>query len=137
MSRRLLRLAAQFPNRIGKGIYIESQIELTESKRRVPVSPTMAQLKMMGQTRSAGTVPGSLRASGKVDPPIITRDRISCAITYGNASVAYAAVQHERLDFFHTNGQAKYLESVLNESRPHMAARITRRIHFDKGNVPW
>jgi hypothetical protein len=43
-----------------------------------------------------------------------------------------AIVQHERIDFFHKVGQAKYLESVLNESRPYMGARIARRVDLNK-----
>jgi hypothetical protein len=49
---------------------------------------------------------------------------------YGGAAEAYAIVQHENLEFHHTTGEAKFLESVLNESRPFMAQRIAKRIKF-------
>jgi hypothetical protein len=53
-------------------------------------------------------------------------------MSFGGAAEDYAVVQHERLDYFHTTGQAKYLESVLNESREHMLARIARRVDLNK-----
>ena len=36
---------------------------------------------------------------------------------------------HENLDAFHRVGQAKFLESVLVESRPYLAARVARRMN--------
>lgn len=137
MAKEVIRIAVKQPERVAKGLYLEFQIELTESKKLVPVSPTQAQLKAMGQYRPKHVVPGALRASGQVLEPVVTYRTISCEISYGNASVPYAEVQHERLDFFHTNGQAKYLESVIDASVPYMAERIMKRIHFDKGSVPW
>lgn len=45
----------------------------------------------------------------------------------------YAAKVHEDLEADHPNGgQAKYLESVLKEVSPHMAARVARRLDFKK-----
>ena len=44
----------------------------------------------------------------------------------------YAAVQHERIDFNHTDGEAKYLEKPLKEKQrlyaEDLAARLRRRI---------
>lgn len=119
----LKQIAKKFPDRVAAAMYQEAQIEMTESKRRCPVSPLPA---------PKGVVPGTLRASGTVHKP--TRGSgnvITVKMSYGGAAEDYAIVQHERLDFHHTTGQAKYLESVLDESRPYMAARIGKRVHLN------
>lgn len=121
MIAKLKQIAAKYPDRVASAIYKEALIEMTESKKRCPVSPLPA---------PKGVVPGTLRASGTVHPPERNGKNISVTMSYGGAARAYAEVQHERLDFFHTTGQAKYLESVLNESRPYMAARIAARVHL-------
>lgn len=128
----LKQIADKFPDRVAAAIYQEAQIEMTESKRRCPVSPTKAQGMAMRPRRylQPGHAPGTLRASGTVHEPERHGRRISVMLSYGGAARAYAVVQHERLDFFHTTGQAKYLESVLNESRSSMAARIARRVQL-------
>jgi len=110
----ILRFANKFPKRVASAMYVEAEVEMTESKRRVPVEH------------------GTLRASGFVDQPKQKGRNISVVLSYGGAAEDYAIVQHERLDFNHPRGgQAKYLESVLNESRPYMAARIARRLMLD------
>lgn len=123
MVSKLKAIAQKYPTQVGNAIYAEAQIEMTEAKRRTPVSPVPA---------PKGVVPGTLRASGRVSLPDIKGRDISVTLSFGGAAQDYAVVQHERLDFFHTTGQAKYLESVLNESRSYMAARIGRRVHLDK-----
>lgn len=125
MVNKLKAIAKNYPDQVGGAIYAEAQIEMTESKRRCPVSPVPA---------PKGVVPGTLRASGRVSLPERNGRDISVVLSYGGAA-DYAVVQHERLDFFHTTGQAKYLESVLNESRPFMASRIAKRVHLDKVKV--
>jgi hypothetical protein len=101
-----------FPGRVGRALKLEAEIEMTESKRRVPVDT------------------GTLRNSGQVGDPEINGRAISVMLSYGGAAKDYAVPVHENLEAFHPVGQAKYLESVLNESRAHMAARIARRLGF-------
>lgn len=55
--------------------------------------------------------PGSLKASIHAEPPTIEGTTITAEI---GSNLVYAAVQHERLDFRHDQGQAKYLETALN-----------------------
>lgn len=117
------KIADKFPDRVGAAIYAEAQIEMTEAKKRTPVSPTPA---------PPGVIPGTLRASGRVEEPIREGKNISVTMSFGGAAQAYAVPQHERLDYIHTTGQAKYLESVLNESRPYMIGRIGARLKLDK-----
>lgn len=119
----LKKIAGRFPDRVAAAIYQEAQIEMTESKRRCPVSPLPA---------PRGVVPGTLRDSGQVGRPERQGNNISVTLGYGGAAEDYAVVQHENLDFHHTTGEAKFLESVLNESRPYMAGRIARRVDLNK-----
>lgn len=129
---KIKQIAAKFPDRVASALYVEGQIEMTESKRRCPVSPTAAQFAAMGRTPPKDHVPGTLRASGTVHEPERRGKNISVTLSYGGAAIDYAIIQHERLDFIHTTGQAKFLESVLTESRSSMAARIAARIHLDR-----
>lgn len=110
----LKRLTQKFPEDVKKAVYLEAQIEMTESKRRVPVDT------------------GVLRASGEVSTPERHGDNVSVVLSYGGAANDYAIPVHENPDAFHPVGQWKYLESVLDESRPHMLARIGARINLNK-----
>ena len=62
-----------------------------------------------------GVVPGALRASGHVEQAVITQDEASVQLGFGGPSAPYALIQHERTDFHHAVGQAKYLETPLKE----------------------
>lgn len=109
---RLRSISFEFPTKVERALYMEGQIEMTESKRRVPVDT------------------GALRASGFVEQPVRNGRNISVTLAYGTE---YAIPVHENLEAHHRSpGQAKYLESVLNESRSSMAARLAARIRLDK-----
>jgi len=112
MRAKLNDFVLSFPDRVAEALYLEGLIEMTESKRRVPVDT------------------GVLRASGRVEEPQRYRGRISVTLSYGGAAENYAIIVHEDLDAHHSVGQAKYLESVLNESRSSMAARLAKRLRF-------
>jgi hypothetical protein len=122
MAARIRAFAKAYPDRVGAAVYQEAQVEMTEAKQRTPVSPTPA---------PAGVVPGSLRASGRVSPPEREGNSVKVTLSFGGPGIDYAVAQHERLDYLHTTGQAKYLESVLDESAPHMAARLAARLKLD------
>lgn len=117
MRQNILKVAAKFPDMVAKALYIEGQIEMTESKRRTPVAT------------------GVLRASGFVNNPVRSGRNISVTLGFGGAAEKYAVIVHEDLDAFHPVGQAKYLESVLNESRDHMAARLAKRVNLNVGKL--
>lgn len=103
-----------FPDYVGKALYQETSVELTEVKKRTPVEF------------------GELRASEHVIGPIRQWRTIYTNIVAGGPSAPYAIYVHEDLDAFHKVGQAKYIESVLLESRPFMAARVAKRIELNK-----
>jgi hypothetical protein len=88
----------------------EAEIEMTEAKRRTPVDT------------------GALRASGHVKPARRNGRDITVELDFGGPSAPYAVFVHEDMEAFHRVGQAKFLESVLVESAPHMAARVAQRM---------
>lgn len=111
---RLERVHSRFPTAVEKALREEAEIEMTESKRRVPVDT------------------GVLRASGHVTPTQYDGRTISVALVYGGAADQYAIVVHEDEEAFHKVGQAKYLESVLHESEPYMGKRIAARVNLER-----
>jgi hypothetical protein len=110
MQRRLEQAAVGLQRRQALALRQEAEIEMTESKKRCPVDV------------------GMLRASGHVQPVEQHGGKTSVDLVYGGAAEDYAIVQHESLDFHHTVGQAKFLESVLMESLPFMGQRIANRM---------
>ena len=130
----LKKIATKFPDRVAAALYHEAQIEMTESKRRCPVAP-------------GG---GTLRASGMVAPPVRRGRNISVTLSYGGAAKDYAIAVHEHLSehsppswvaaeqsghgvhWTQPSTGPKFLESVLNESRATMAARVAARVHLER-----
>ena len=85
---------------------------------------------------------GELRKSVKVTMGDRKKNSVSASITAGGNNInpktkkptsEYAAIVHEGLDTNFRVGQAKYIESVLRESAPHMTARVKRRV--DVGRI--
>jgi hypothetical protein len=115
--RRLLNFKRNIGKEIGRAVYQETSVELKEVKRRTPVDK------------------GALRASEHVEGPLRMgpNDSIIYAlIVAGGPAAPYAIYVHEDLEALHPVGQAKYIESVLLESRPFMAARIAKRIDLNR-----
>lgn len=109
---RIRTIQKSVPQQIASALFIELQIEATESRKRTPVDT------------------GNLRASTMVTDPVIDGDKISCSIVVGGVAAPYAVHVHENLEAYHPVGMAKFLESVLFESRPFMAARVAKRVSF-------
>lgn len=120
MTYKLGLIAQRWPERVAAGLYQEAEIEVTEMKKRTPVD-----------TRPNAPHPGNLRRSIHVEPPDMSERRISVTVATG-PEAPYAIYVHENPDAFHPIGEWKFMESVLNESRPFMAARVARRIHLDE-----
>lgn len=120
MVRNIQTIAKQYPDLVEKAIYREAQIDATEMKRRCPVDVT-----------PNAPHPGNLRNSIHVEEPERHGKKIVVTTATG-AQAPYAIYVHENPDAFHPVGEWKFMESVVNESRPFMAARIARRVHFDR-----
>lgn len=114
MRKRAATLAKKFPDEAGRALYIEIETEVKEAKRRTPVDR------------------GNLRASIHQEGPTRRGRIIGTAIVAGGPSAPYAIYVHENLDAFHEVGQAKFIESVIFEVRPHLMKRVARRIELNR-----
>lgn len=109
LEQNIKKLQQQYPKRVANAMLAEARVELKEARRRTPVDT------------------GELRASGFV-AQTITRSKIETEIGF---DTPYAIFVHEDLEANHPRGgQAKFLESVLRESAPHMADRLARRLRL-------
>jgi hypothetical protein len=100
------------PNKVGAAMMAEMSIELLEVKKRTP------------------KLSGALRESEHLIGPKFDGDSIIVLIVAGSADAPYAMIVHEDLEAFHKVGQAKYLESVLLESRSFIGLRVAKRLNI-------
>ena len=114
MRAKLRRIAAKFPDQVMAALYQETEVEVKEVKRRTPVD--------------TGMLRGTVHQVG----PTRRGRMISTLIAAGGPAAPYAIYVHEDLDAQHKVGQAKYIESVIMESRPYLAARVARRIELNR-----
>ncbi len=107
-------LIAAAPERVlgasASAIYEEANAIMAVSRHLVPVET------------------GTLRASGYVDAPEVSGLGVSVELGYGGAASAYAMIQHERMDYRHRVGQAKYLEQPFLEAQRGMEIRLGRAV---------
>jgi hypothetical protein len=69
---------------------------------------------------------GKLSRTGRVED-VRVGSVTTARVTYGSEDVAYAWVQHERLDFFHPNNRrAKYLEIPAYQVTRDIQRRVAR-----------
>lgn len=107
------RLIEQAEDEVGAALREEGEEIMTASKQQAPVDF------------------GILKGSGFVDGPVkIAPAHLQVTLAYGGAAEAYALVQHERTDFRHTVGNAKYLERPARAAAKGMASRMKRRIRL-------
>jgi hypothetical protein len=101
-----------YPDRVGRALYQEMGVELREVIKRTPKDT------------------GDLRSTEHLLGPTKEGNSIVVLIVAGGPEAPYAMIVHEDLEAFHSVGQAKYLESVLLESRSFMGARVARRLNI-------
>lgn len=98
-----------------RAVYEFGETEMREMKKRTPVDT------------------GALRNSGFVEKPTRVGTKVSVSLGFGGQADAYAIFVHEDLDVFHRVGEAKFVESVLNESMRYFTARVVSSIMADLG----
>ncbi|HEY1685535.1 MAG TPA: hypothetical protein VGG19_12285 [Tepidisphaeraceae bacterium] len=69
--------------------------------------------------------PGTLQSSGVALPAEAEGYKISAVIGF---NTRYAAVQHEQLEFRHSHGQAKYLETAIRRNQEKVKQMIADAI---------
>jgi hypothetical protein len=124
MKATIARIAARVPDVVLAALYQVVEEKVTICKDRSPV--------YVGPPGPGKPIPGVLRASIHQVGPCRDGRRVWTTIEAGGAAGAYAAVQHETLTFHHTVGQAKYIESVLLESRDTIVGDIAARVDLAK-----
>ena len=118
MLRKLRNLEKKYPDRMELAITIEAELIMTKSKTSyVPVKLS------------------ALKTSGHVEPAERTARLVKVRMVYGGVSAPYAIIQHERLDYKHKVGEAKYLERPMKLAVPGMAKRMARTLDLSKVRI--
>lgn len=79
------------------GLFAAGNVIMEEAKHRSPVDT------------------GTLAGSGYVTLPERVGDTVAVEIGFGGPAEAYAVVQHEDLSYRHPVGQAKFLETAMDD----------------------
>lgn len=115
----LLATMQSIPARLGQRMagtmYRHAEEIMTDAKRLTPVDT------------------GALRGSGHVRSPVVTPRMVAVTLGFGGPAIRYALVQHERTDFHHTVGQAKFLEQPLRQRVPHLLQQLAVDIREELG----
>jgi hypothetical protein len=106
---KLRSLIKSFPRKLAASAKAEMEIEKKESMRKTPWAT------------------GKLRDSHVVLEPEIDANGVFVQIQVGGPGIDYAIPVHEDLFAFHPHGEAKFLESTINESKKSMGKRIALR----------
>jgi hypothetical protein len=109
---RISTLVHRFPTDAMKALLEEAKIEKREVDARTPVDT------------------GDLKKTNRIEGPVKKGTVLTIYLKSGNDGVPYAVYVHENLEAFHRVGQAKYLESVLLESAPHLMRRVAARLQL-------
>jgi hypothetical protein len=98
-------------------LYQEALVEQKESMKRTPVDT------------------GALRDSHQTSLPRRKGQNLEVTIKVGGPAAGYAVIVHEDMEAKHEVGEAKFLERTIQESAPHMLARIAKRMQLNQGMV--
>lgn len=112
MQAKLRNASKNYPDKVGKALWVEMGVELVEVIKRTP--------------KESGDLRDTIHRIG----PKKEGNTISVLIVAGGPDAPYAIVVHEDLEAIHQVGQAKYLESVILESRAYIGARVARRLNI-------
>jgi hypothetical protein len=107
---RLKKSGVNAAKELAGGLKVEAERIMTAAKRITPVDQ------------------GTLRSSGHVQAPVIRRKTASVVLGFGGAASDYALIQHERTDFTHTVGQAKFLEQPVKSAAVGFGNRVARNL---------
>ena len=109
--KRAMRKYGRAANRgLASGLFIEGEKIMAVSKTEVPVDE------------------GILRSTGHVKPPEEVQGVVVVEMGYGGPAARYAAAQHERLDYRHRVGKARYLADPAEAAAPRIPGNLARHI---------
>lgn len=107
----LKQLGDRASEELGKGLYAEGELIMTESKKQCPVDT------------------GTLRGTGHVEKPEMSRYGPTVTLGYGGPAAPYAVYVHEDLTKRHNPPtKAKYLEDPAKAATSTMPQRLVERL---------
>jgi hypothetical protein len=119
--RNLARIGKKYPQAALKALFMEGE-----------------RLRALAIPRTPKDI-GILRQSAFVLPRK-TPNGQAVTVGYGGGASAYAEIQHERTDFKHTEGEAKFLEKAFDELQKDHLERLgsiikaeVRKINLERG----
>lgn len=120
----------------GFGIQLNGSDKAKQSLKRMqqlqtPVKTAFVRAQSRLQAGSVREVPvdtGVLRASWVAPPPMVRPFGVTAYVGYGGAASRYAVVQHERLDYRHAVGKAKYLSDPFQRLQPQLVASLAKTV---------
>lgn len=97
--------------------YIISEVYKVSGQDVLDLYAELVQLMEEIKTNYVPIDTGDLADSGYVTEPFLVGNHWTIAIGFSSehGGYEYAVIQHERLDYYHSHGQAKYLEEPLIE----------------------
>jgi hypothetical protein len=102
---RINRAVRAMPRPVGQGLRMIGEEVMTDIKASRPGA---------GVPRRDGI----LASTGRVDGPVEGRRGPEVELSFGGAAAPYALAQHERLDYHHPVGEARYLVRGLERWQP-------------------
>lgn len=113
--KRLSSLKKKFPRKLKAALVRRCELIMTDSKENyVPIDQS------------------TLKNSGHV---VVDPNKIAATLAFGGPAEAYAVIQHEREDFHHEVGGAKYLERPLLLAMTTFAADIAADVKVTEEDV--
>lgn len=119
----LKKMQAYSPGEFGRAL-MEVALEIVpECQAVTPVGPN-----------TPGHKGGTLRDEIHAEGPIFNGNKIQVKIITGPLSAAYALVQHEDLEFFHEEGEAKFIERPLGKASRYINDRVAAKVKLFGGS---
>lgn len=127
LNAKLAKLGAQSFAVVEAGVFETAELVIGRSKELCPVDHGILRKSGYAITQSmalegAGSEPARELLA---DAP----DVVVAVVGHGGPAIPYALVQHERTDFHHEVGQAKYLETALHTEGLQLMERIAVRVN--------
>lgn len=128
MQRALARLMAGAVSGAASGLYLGASVIMTDAKKRAPLE--YGDLRGSGYVTvpEAGTGERQRDSRGRFISGAPAAGEVAVEMGFGGPAADYAVPQHERTDYAHTDGEAKYLEKALDAKSGEAAAIIGERI---------
>lgn len=111
-----------------EGLEDAAQLVMAKAKEEAPLLEPESMKRAGRVGGDQGGEPGELRDSGRVE---MESEERRAALVF---DTIYASLQHERMDWHHTHGSAKYLERPMTEMRPEIVETIAARIREVTGD---